>query len=111
MDPEEANPMDLYEDMVPGTILVGETKTFTTGAVADLSLALVGVLDIHIKAVRLFEAAIRVICLPIAAIDLTEMVLSLGQEKVPCRPVLAVRRMKIGEPSRISKLLAWQYLG
>jgi hypothetical protein len=111
VDQGEVHPMDLFEDMVPGTILVEETKIFTTGAVAALSPALVGVLDIHTKGVRLSEAAIRDICLRIVAIVLMgAVVLSLGQEKVLCRLVLAVRRMKTGGHLRISKLLAWQYL-
>jgi hypothetical protein len=111
-DQEVVQPMDLCEDMAPGTISVEGIKTFTTGAVAaDLSLALVEVPDIHIKEVRLSEVAIRVICPQIAAIDLmVAVVLPLGQEKVLCHPVLAVRRMKTGGHLRISKLLAWRYL-
>jgi hypothetical protein len=105
VDQEEVHPMDLCEDMAPGTILV----EVTTGVVADLSLVL-GVLDIHTKGVH-SEAAIRDICPRIAVIDLmAEVALPLGQEKVLCRPVLAGRRMKIGEHLRISKLLAWRYL-
>ena len=103
---QEVYPMDLREDMAPGTILVEGA----TGVVVDLSLAL-GVLDIHTKGVRHSEAAIRDICPLIAAIDLmAEVVLLLGQEKVLCRPVLVGRRMKTGEHLRISKLLAWRYL-
>ena len=106
VDQEEVHPMDLCEDMAPGTILVEGT----TGVVADLSLVL-GVLDIHTKGVRHSEAAIRDICPRIAAIDLmAEVVLPLDQEKVLCHPVLAGRKMKTGEHLRISKLLAWQYL-
>ena len=102
---QEVYPMDLREDMAPGTILVEGA----TGVVVDLSLAL-GVLDIHTKGVRHSEAAIRDICRRIAAIDLmVEVVLLSGQEKVLC-PVLVGRRMKTGEHLRISKLLGLRYL-
>ena len=72
--PEEVYPMDLCEDMAPGTILVEETTGVVV--VVDLSLAL-GVLDIHTKEVRHSEAAIKDKCPRIAAIDLTAEVVLL----------------------------------